>query len=159
MKARDRNPKFGGVDRNLDPLARQEQSRAQTQRIRALLQSSQIGGSDPSDAPRRFNTFGVALCDDCGSHVVVVGGCRAAAYRSGIRCSQGWQRSGDHVVAVETWWRIRRHVHLPPGGACFGPPCPRDRRLLAVAGRRNARGPIHSRKSRRHSGCLTARVE
>src|SRR4051794_35386290 len=41
MKNRDRTPKFGGADRDLDPLARQEQSRAQAQRVRALLQSSQ----------------------------------------------------------------------------------------------------------------------
>jgi hypothetical protein len=41
MKTRDKNPKFGGIDRNLDPLARQEKSRAQAQRIRELLQSSQ----------------------------------------------------------------------------------------------------------------------
>jgi hypothetical protein len=41
MKNRDRNPKFGGADRDLDPLARQEQSRAKSQRIRELLQSSQ----------------------------------------------------------------------------------------------------------------------
>ena len=42
MKTRDKGTKFGGIDRNLDPLARQEQSRAQAQRTRALLQSTQL---------------------------------------------------------------------------------------------------------------------
>jgi hypothetical protein len=42
MKTRDKGPKFGGIDRNLDPLARQEQFRAQAQRARALLQSAQL---------------------------------------------------------------------------------------------------------------------
>jgi hypothetical protein len=45
MKAKDKNPKFGGIDRNLDPLARQEKSREQAQRIRELLQSSQAHAS------------------------------------------------------------------------------------------------------------------
>ena len=39
MKARNNNDKFGHSSRNLDPLARQEQARAQTERTRMLLQS------------------------------------------------------------------------------------------------------------------------
>src|ERR1043166_9119286 len=40
MKARNKNDRFGRSDRDLDPRARQEQSRAQTERIRVLLQST-----------------------------------------------------------------------------------------------------------------------
>src|SRR5271166_4237975 len=54
MKIRDKSPKFGGIDRNLDPLARQEQSRVQAQRVRALLQSSQ-----PPAAPVHLTRPGV----------------------------------------------------------------------------------------------------
>ncbi len=42
MKDRNKANRFGGSDRNLDPLARQEQFRAQAQRARALLQSAQL---------------------------------------------------------------------------------------------------------------------
>jgi hypothetical protein len=55
MKTRDKGPKFGGIDRNLDPLARQEQSRAQAQRVRALLQSTQ-----PPAAPVQLTRPGVS---------------------------------------------------------------------------------------------------
>ncbi|WLA61407.1 hypothetical protein [Bradyrhizobium diazoefficiens] len=40
MRAKDKNERFGRSDRDLDPRARQEQSRARAERIRLLLQST-----------------------------------------------------------------------------------------------------------------------
>lgn len=40
MKARNNNDRFGSSSRDLNPLARQEQARAQAERIRVLLQST-----------------------------------------------------------------------------------------------------------------------